>query len=95
MAIDWASASGASGSRRISLILPHERTWRRIRLCQFCTLIDIVTKTAIVSFRKNTARLLSTANNILDFFAHAVLPLILYHGTGFKFSTSGLKILHS
>ena len=43
-------ASGTSGSRRISLILPHGRTRRRIRLCQFCTLIDIVAETAIVSF---------------------------------------------
>ena len=44
-------ASGTSGSRRICLILPHERTRRRSRLCQFCTLTDIVTETAIVSFR--------------------------------------------
>ena len=44
-------ASGTLGSRRISLILPYERTRRRIRLCQFCTLIDIVTETAIVSVR--------------------------------------------
>ena len=43
--------SGTSGSRRISLILLHERIRRRIRLCHFCTLIDIVTETAIVSFR--------------------------------------------
>ena len=44
-------AYGTSGSRRMSLILLHERTRRRIRLCQFCTLVDIVTETAIVSFR--------------------------------------------
>ena len=43
-------AFGTSGSRRISLILPHERIRRRIRLCRFCTLIDIVSETAIVSF---------------------------------------------
>ena len=36
------STTGTSGSRRISLILLHERTRRRIRLCQFCTFIDIV-----------------------------------------------------
>ena len=41
-------SSGTSGSRRISFILLHERIWRRIRLCHFCTLINIVTKTAIV-----------------------------------------------
>ena len=40
---------GTSGSRRISFILLHERTRRRIRLCQFCTFVEIVTETAIVS----------------------------------------------
>ena len=44
-------ASGTSGSRRISLILPRRRARRRIRLCQLCTLLNIVTETAIVSFR--------------------------------------------
>ena len=42
---------GTSGSRRFSFILLHERTQRRIRLCHFCTLFDVVTETAIVSFR--------------------------------------------
>ena len=42
-------ASGTSGFRRISLILPRERTRRRIRLCHFSTLIDIVEETTIVS----------------------------------------------
>ena len=44
-------ASGTSGSRRVSLILLHERTRRRIQLCPFCTFVDIVPETAIVSFR--------------------------------------------
>ena len=44
-------ASGTSGSRRISLILLHERIRRRIRLYHFCTLINIVTETTIVYFR--------------------------------------------
>ena len=44
-------ASGTSGSRSISLILPRRKARRRIRLCRFCTLICIVTETAIVSFR--------------------------------------------
>ena len=35
---------GTSGSRRISLILPHERIRSKIRLCHFSTLIDIVTE---------------------------------------------------
>ena len=43
-------SSGTSGPRRFSLILLHERIRRRIRLCHFSTLIDIVAKTAIVSF---------------------------------------------
>ena len=42
---------GTSGSRCISLILPRRWARRRIRLCCFCTHIDIVTETAIVSFR--------------------------------------------
>ena len=44
-------SSGTSGSGCFSFILLPERIQRRIRLCQFCTFIDIVTETAIVSFR--------------------------------------------
>ena len=47
----WASASVTSGSRCISHTLPRWRSRRRIRLCRFCTLIEIVPETAIVSFR--------------------------------------------
>ena len=65
------SASGTSGSRCFSLILLHERIRSRIRLCHFSTLIDIVAETAIVSF--NTARWLHIANNLQEFFVHAVL----------------------
>ena len=43
-------SSGTSGSQWFSLILLHERTRKRIRLCHFSTLIDIVAETAIVSF---------------------------------------------
>ena len=43
-------ASGTSGSRWFSLILPHERIRRRIWLCHFSTLIRIVAETTIVSF---------------------------------------------
>ena len=60
----------ASGT---SLILPHERTRRRIRLCQFCTLIDIVTETAIVAFRTLPVGWFSIANNLLESCVHAVL----------------------
>ena len=43
----------------------------RIRLCNFSTLIDIVVKTAIVSFRTLPVGF-SIANNLLDFSVHAV-----------------------
>ena len=66
------SSPGTSGSRCFSLILPHDRTWRRIRLCRFCTFIDIVTETAIVSFRTLPVGF-SIANNLLESFVHAVL----------------------
>ena len=44
-------ASGTSGSRRVSLVFLRRRARRWIRLCHFCTFFDIVTETAIVSFR--------------------------------------------
>ena len=65
-------SSGTSGSRRISLTLLHERIRRRIRLCHFSTLIDIVAETTIVSFRA-LLRWTSIANNLQEFFVHAVL----------------------
>ena len=40
--------------------------------CHFCTLIDIVAETAIVSC-SDTARWLPIANNLQEFFVHAVL----------------------
>ena len=40
-------ASETSGSRCISLILPRRRARRRIRMFFFCTLIDVVTETAL------------------------------------------------
>ena len=43
------SSSGTSGFRRFLFILLHERIRRRIRLCHFCTFINIVAETAIVS----------------------------------------------
>ena len=47
----WASASRTSGSRCIFHALLRRSSRRRIRLCRFCTLIHIVSETAIVSFR--------------------------------------------
>ena len=47
----WASASRTSGSRCIFHNLLRGRSRTRIRLCRFCTLIHIVSETAIVSFR--------------------------------------------
>ena len=46
----WASASRTSGSRCMFHTLLRWRSWRRVRLCRFCTLIRIVSETAIVSF---------------------------------------------
>ena len=87
-------SSGTSGFRRISLILLHERTRRWIRLCHFCTFVDIVTETAIVSFRTLPVGfpLPTISNNSLS---TLFCPLILDHGACFIVSVSGLKILHS
>ena len=53
-------------------ILLRRRSWRRVRLCQFCTLIDIVTETASVSFRTLPVGFpLPTISN--NSFVHAVL----------------------
>ena len=64
-------SSGTSGSRRISLILLHERIRRRIRLCHSCTLKNIVTENTIVSFRALPVGVpLPTISQ--EFFVHAV-----------------------
>ena len=34
------SSPGTFGSRCISLFLPRRRSWRRVRLCHFCTFFD-------------------------------------------------------
>ena len=87
-------SSGTSGSRRISLILLHERIWRRIRLCHFCTLIDIVTESAIVSFRTLPVGLpLPTISQ--SPLSTLFCPWILEHGVSFIISVSGAKILIS
>ena len=52
-------------------ILLRRISWRKIRLCRFCTIILIVSETASVSIRKLPV---SCPNNLLDFFVHAVLP---------------------
>ena len=65
----WASASRTSGSRCIFHILPRGRTRRRMRQCRFCTLVRIVSETAIVSFR--TLPVCFPLPK--DFFVHAVL----------------------
>ena len=62
---------GTSGSRCFSLILLHERIWRRIRLCHFPRLLIIVAETTIVSSR--TLPVEHPLPTIpLDFFVHAV-----------------------
>ena len=86
--------SGTSGSRRFSFILLHERTRRRIRLCHFCTFIDIVTETAIVSLRTLPFELpLPTIYQ--NFLSTLFCPLILDHGVSLTISISGAKILIS
>ena len=74
-----APSPGTSGSRCFSFILRHERIPRRIRLCHFSTLIDIVAETAVVSFRTLPVGLpLSTIfkNSLYTLFC----SLILDHG---------------
>ena len=48
------------------------RTRRRFRLCRFCTLIDIVTETAIVSYRTLPVGF-PLPDNLQEFFVHAFL----------------------
>ena len=87
-------SSETSGSRRISLILLHERIWRRIRLCHFCTFIYIVAETAIVSFRTLPVGFPLPAiskNSLSTLFC----PWVLDHGACFKISISDPIILIS
>ena len=86
-------SSRTSGSRRISLTLLHERIRRRIRLCHFCTFVDIVTETAIVSSRTLPVGLpLPTISKICP---SCFVPWILDHGVSFIISISAPKILIS
>ena len=74
----------------IFLLLPRRRGWRKIRPCQFCTLIDIVTDTTLVSFRALPVGFplpTISKNSLSTLFC----PLILDHGACFKISVSGLK----
>ena len=87
-------ASRTSGPRRFCLILPRRRSQRRIRLCRFCTLIDIVPETAIVSFRTLPVGFplpTFSTNSWYTLFC----PWILDHGVSFIISIPGAKILIS
>ena len=87
----WTSSSGTSSSRRISLTLLHERIRRLIRLCHFYTLINIVTETAIVSFRTLPVGFPLPAiskNSLSTLFC----SLILDHGVLLIIFISGSKI---
>ena len=80
--------------RCFSLILRHERVQRRIRLCHFFTLFDIVAETTIVSSRTLPVELPLPAiskNSLYTLFC----SLILDHGVSFIISISGAKILIS
>ena len=87
-------SSGTSGSRCISIILPRSRARRRIRLCRFCTFINIVTETAIVSFRTLPVGLPLPTISKKTLFT-LVCPLILDHSGLLITSISGPKILIS
>ena len=70
----------------------HERIRRRIRLCHFSTLIDIVTETAIVSSRTLSVGFPSptiSQNSLFTLFC----PRILDNGVSLIISVSGNKIL--
>ena len=64
--------------------LLRRRSWRRVPLCRFCTLIRIVSETATVSLWT-----LPVSFPLLFY------PIIVDHGVSFRISVSGLKILHS
>ena len=84
--------SGTSGPRWFSLILPHERIRRRIRLCHFSTLIGIVAETAVVSSGTLPVELplpTISKNSLYTLF----YPMILDQGVSFIISISGSKIL--
>ena len=87
-------SSGTSGSRWFSLILLHERIRRRIRLCHFSTLIDIVAETAIVSSGTLPVELplpTISKNSLYTLFWF----LILDHGVSLIITISGAKIFYS
>ena len=65
-------ASGTSGPRWFSLILPHERIRRRIWWCSFFH--DFSNRGGNCNcFLSHTARWFPIANNLQEFFVHAVL----------------------
>ena len=66
------STSGTSGSRRFSLILLHERIRRRIRLCNFSHAYPY-RGGKCNCFLSHIARWFAIANNLQEFFVHAVL----------------------
>ena len=90
----WASASRTLGSRCIFHFLLRRRSRSRIRRCHFCTFIDIVTETAMVSLRTLPVGfpLLTISWTSLFTLFH---PLILDHGVCLIISVSGFKILNS
>ena len=99
---EWRGASSfdvilARQSRHFSRIfhsLLRRRSWRRIRLCPFSTLMNIVAETAIVSFRTLPVGFPLPTISQSSLFTQ-FCPLILDHGVCFKISVSGFKILNS
>ena len=88
----WTSASRTSGSRCIFHTLLRRRSCGRIRLCRFCTLIFIVSETAIVSFHTLPVGFplpTISKNSLYTLFC----SLILDHGVCLIISISGPKFL--
>ena len=88
-----AFTSGTSGPRRISLILPRGRG-EEFGCVNFATLIDIVTETAIVSFRTLPVGFPLPPISKGSLFS-LFCSLILDHSACLIISVSGLKILDS
>ena len=70
-------------SRCIFHILLRRRSWRGVRLCRFCTLIFIVSETAIVSFHTLPVGLPLPTISLTSLFT-LFYPLILDHGRLFQ-----------
>ena len=86
-------ASKTSGSRRISHILPRERTWRRFGCVDFARLLISYRKLQLSPFEHCPLAFHCQQSPGLLFTLFC--PLILDHGVLLKISASGPKVLIS